>query len=588
MAKIMLQKFDVLVHHLLVIAGLVLIDKAVAEQLHKEQSTCSYPPGSIPCKFWNYTNLDCSYRKLKCIPLLQKVKSAKFLDLSSNQLTGVPDDVFSNFHKLVRLDLSKNSISTVQNYAFTGPNELKHLVLHHNSLHSINSSFFTGLNSLLYLDLAHNNLKNLNGYPFQDLISLLELNLLYNGIRTLTSTTFVGLASLRQLDITLNMDSVSNCNNTEKAFNISLDKLQHLNIVHTSPTCYGYDMCSLVSSESLELHAGNIVKCSNVIPLQSLSSSLECQINDITHPYEMLQHLTNLSVHYPDMDSAVQDLQRLNSPLQSLSVGLYTYKNLYILPREKFTFDSLTFQSLSKWNQSLITLEIYCPNGTALIITGWPFKWFQNLQVLTIYTDSIQDSTIVPETKIFRGQIELSEDTFIGLEKLRELHLNHLEMTWYDIDPFHIFRNYIFLKVLDLKHTIMTPIFGNFKILIESIEELDMSQTRGPENIDYSICPACTLPNLKVFLIKDVRSNGISRWNLNKEACQKAPNLTILDASNKSSINIALNTSTVCPHLSTLRISHNYIFINFDKGDQIDLPNLEKLYLQQVTTYRHI
>ena len=83
-----------------------------------DQTESCYPKGSVACKMWNDTNMDCSLRDLLCIPPLRHASSIELLDLSRNNFSIIPDFVFHNLGELQHLDLSNSHISTLQDGAF--------------------------------------------------------------------------------------------------------------------------------------------------------------------------------------------------------------------------------------------------------------------------------------------------------------------------------------------------------------------------------------------------------------------------------------------------------------------------------------
>ena len=92
-------------------ANLVPTEQVITEQLPTQQSPCTYPHGSIPCKVWNHTYLDCTFRELDCIPPLPHASSLRLLDLSNNKISHILDDALSNLCELQSLDLSRNDFS---------------------------------------------------------------------------------------------------------------------------------------------------------------------------------------------------------------------------------------------------------------------------------------------------------------------------------------------------------------------------------------------------------------------------------------------------------------------------------------------
>ena len=102
------------------------------------------------------------------------------LDLSRNELTQLPQTLFSFFENIIVLNLSFNKISFIHNYAFIRASNLEILDLSNNLISSLSeiSSFIGSLNKLKILRLSGNPLKNLGETDDQILYSdsLLQLD----------------------------------------------------------------------------------------------------------------------------------------------------------------------------------------------------------------------------------------------------------------------------------------------------------------------------------------------------------------------------------------------------------------------------
>ena len=79
-----------------------------------------YPSGTLACKTYNTSKMDCSHRNLVDIPVLDKNWTTR-LDLSHNQLKEIHGAPFKNLTNLTSLDLSYNMISTLNSTVLKGP-----------------------------------------------------------------------------------------------------------------------------------------------------------------------------------------------------------------------------------------------------------------------------------------------------------------------------------------------------------------------------------------------------------------------------------------------------------------------------------
>ena len=88
----------------------------------------NYPPGSLACKTYDMTRMDCSNRDLLVVPLLDQ-NLTTMLDLSHNLLKNITGAPFEKLHILHVLDLSYNDISRMSSTAFRGLQSLAFLHL---------------------------------------------------------------------------------------------------------------------------------------------------------------------------------------------------------------------------------------------------------------------------------------------------------------------------------------------------------------------------------------------------------------------------------------------------------------------------
>ena len=478
----------------------------------RDRPSCTYPKGSITCKVWNHTNVDCSFRELVCIPSLPQDVFLEFVDLSHIQLSTIPDYAFNQLNMLQSLDLSFNSILSIQGRAFIGLQDLLKLDMSHNSIFALTNNGFNGLpelqsldlswnsisfitddafndlNELKLLDLKGNKLRNITGSFFEDLSSLKDINLKYNDLSVVSNATFVGLQNLQKLDISLyNLDDIestiftgltsllslnvdvngplADCEKIEKIVN-GLNKLQDLTLISRikKEICSTYDISLLLSLRSLYLDGCNVnitEKLVKTIPIKYLYYR-----NDLpdSPPYKMMRHLTDLEIaSYSDMRAAVQNLQSLASPLESLTLTLHSDVAIEL--------DTLTFEACRVWNATLQKLQVFCSSKCQdIVIEGSPFMWFPNLQILRMQGNE------------FGGFIiqTLSDNTFNGLNNLRELYLNRLNTNVFRSGALRRFHSYQSLQVLDLSDNQMNGEIDTEQLCaISSLQKLKLSHNNS-------------------------------------------------------------------------------------------------------------
>ena len=536
-----------------------------------EESICTFPPGSIACKVWNHTNMDCAWRELVCVPPLHHKTSLESLDLSHNKLETIPENVFMGFNKLQTLDLSSNMISLLNDNSFYGLDQLSTLDLSSNSISSLPENVFRGLHNLLMLNLSSCGIESIGNNTFSELSTLKILDLfwpdapLYHGL-AITTSTFTGLKNLLSLSVTVR-------NTTGTPF-IHVPALKHMKLkmnngyfvdhqeIFTGLIMLEYieviadfsdvtiDICPLISLQSLNTtYAFFTIKnkeCVQFIPLRILDAFF-----DDVPPFEMLNNLTSLTLVGGSMDQLITELNSLDSPLHHLS--LQTALNDMVI------MNSTTFQCWPKWKESLKVLKIaHC----LLLLEGSPFKWFPKLQVLHIID-------------ISQG-ITVSNITFDGLNSLQELHLPNLYLSDYDMSiALPIFGKYNSLKRLNLAHNQLAWCL-DFICSVLSLEKVDLSYNHFQSN---SFQFRCTSPNLEILETESPTFLGTYRPIMYLDTiCIKAPNLTMLNA--KSSKCKILNQFT-CPKLVAAYLSKSQII--FSNTSIIIVPHLEELYLNEIT-----
>ena len=538
-----------------------------------QKPLCSFPPGSIACKIWNNTNMDCSWRALVCIPPLKYKASLELLDLSNNKLTVLPKDAFFGLDKLQSLDVSSNSISTLHGGAFNGLHNLLKLDLSYNNISLVDEATFAELSNLKHLDLT--NLERFHktifiSSPFQNLASLMTLDMSVENA-VISSATFTGLNSLQHLSIGiaetfphnplsqlpsllyLDLD-LNTCNLPERLFD-GLNKLQYL-LINLDKECThnvtNVDLCPLVSLRTLSSSSfWNITNnCLKTIPLKSLSLNTLYISSEYTVSFEMLNHLSSLSwTTKVDGHTSMQTLSSLDSPLQNLTFHQVGY----------LTLNSTTFESCHKWSKFLQILDI--STDTGILIDGSPFKWFPKLLILRLSGQYYYHSIIKA----------LSNITFSGLSSLKELRLTFLHIEYLAPGTLDIFGLYNSLKILDLSHN---DIYDDDKLTqicnIKSLQESNLSYNKFQVYFDHP----CILPNLKVLNIGNQKQKtGLYIDILFRDF----PNLNIFR--NKHGA-WSLRFDVLCPNLATMHSSFSNIYLS---NGFILAPQLENLYLSGIT-----
>ncbi|MBN3300925.1 LGR4 protein, partial [Amia calva] len=135
---------------------------------------------------------------------LSGLHQLKVLMLQNNQLKTVPSQALKELHNLQSLRLDANHITAVPEDSFEGLVQLRHLWLDDNSLTEVPVTSLSNLASLQALTLALNRIAYIPDSAFANLSSLVVLHLHNNKIREMGERCFGGLDSLETLDLNYN------------------------------------------------------------------------------------------------------------------------------------------------------------------------------------------------------------------------------------------------------------------------------------------------------------------------------------------------------------------------------------------------
>ncbi|XP_072527282.1 leucine-rich repeat-containing G-protein coupled receptor 4 [Salminus brasiliensis] len=135
---------------------------------------------------------------------LSGLHQLKVLMLQNNQLKTVPSDALKNLHALQSLRLDANHITVVPEDSFEGLQQLRHLWLDDNSLTEVPVGPLQHQGNLQALTLALNRITHIPDNAFANLSSLVVLHLHNNRIQEIGKNCFNGLDNLETLDLNFN------------------------------------------------------------------------------------------------------------------------------------------------------------------------------------------------------------------------------------------------------------------------------------------------------------------------------------------------------------------------------------------------
>uniref|UniRef100_A0A8C5E6K9 Leucine-rich repeat-containing G-protein coupled receptor 4 n=1 Tax=Gouania willdenowi TaxID=441366 RepID=A0A8C5E6K9_GOUWI len=130
---------------------------------------------------------------------LSGLHQLKVLMLQNNQLKTVPSAALKNLHSLQSLRLDANHITTVPEDSFEGLQQLRHLWLDDNNLTEVPIGSLRHQENLQALTLALNRILYIPDNAFANLSSLVVLHLHNNKIKKIDDNCFAGLVNLETL-----------------------------------------------------------------------------------------------------------------------------------------------------------------------------------------------------------------------------------------------------------------------------------------------------------------------------------------------------------------------------------------------------
>lgn len=172
------------------------------------------------------TELDLSFNQIKNVPALGPARSLSKLilsyngieellaetfhgldaiqtiELKNNQLKHFHPTTFSTRARLINLDLSSNQLTQVPEDVF-GLRNLKNLQLNFNQIKSVASKFAEG-NVLETLNLSNNPVEKIHAGEFNNLNQLTKLTISNTTLTAIEKDAFVALKKLNELDLSIN------------------------------------------------------------------------------------------------------------------------------------------------------------------------------------------------------------------------------------------------------------------------------------------------------------------------------------------------------------------------------------------------
>lgn len=153
--------------------------------------------------------LDFDHNNFQHVPqALSQLRSLKYLYLSSNVLSEIPDRAFEGFCQTLKaLSLSGNRLSRVPVESLQNCTKISHFNIAFNEIYELDENDFSNWGAnIRSLILGNNHITSLKSQTFGDLHSLKELSLSFNPLRYLDPDAFVGLEGLESLEVSFGLD----------------------------------------------------------------------------------------------------------------------------------------------------------------------------------------------------------------------------------------------------------------------------------------------------------------------------------------------------------------------------------------------
>ena len=426
----------------------------------------SYPKGALPCKVFNTTSLDCSYRGLTRIPLFNghNVRNVKHIDLSYNQLSTVDGTTFVHFSSLRVLNLTRSMVKQV---IFNTPSSLKVLDLSRNVIENITSATFSGLHELEILNLTDQgwnaNIRTFHLHidmwksPFQSMPLLKSVNIRWSFLEDVVhEPIFRGLIELEELDVSHNLvffsGSVFHGLTDLKHIDMHHNSLQFHPVSRRNTSLPGDLFQGLVNLEYLDISSCGIVCLEENIFVDLISLKyLNMTLNTLTYmPCKAMEPLKSLTIANI---SLIADAHLVHLNLKCPPTFKRLRKLTQIVSSSSCAFE---FWNETKWSElftwlpdSVSSLHLHISPNSVLQSTFdnffHPYSFIKHLHIeaniLCVrhpfvpldFTISDYAFFIFPnlvDLRIFNfPSISIDKYAFTGLVNLRTLSLSNNELT---------------------------------------------------------------------------------------------------------------------------------------------------------------
>jgi Leucine-rich repeat (LRR) protein len=311
------------------------------------------------------------------------VQNLKEVDLSSNQLSSLPSNVFNVSLNLAKLSLQNNSLTAIAPDIFSGLTNLKFLNLSQNAIssHHLSRETFSSLASLKTLDLSYNQLSKLGDDILHSLTSLQTLFLHNNLIHKIDGNAFANQVQLKAIDLSRN-----------KMSKIEIQLFASLG-----------NLVSLKMEENELKELNNLtVKCNNVLDLTFRSNLLSSVPSFIKNCH---------SLQFADLsNNRISEIQN-----ETFSELVYLI-DLDLSGNQLIRLENQTFWSTSVSNSSSNLQNLKLSNNRLASIDQAAFGGLESLKVLNLNENYLDDLNGI----------------FSHLSNLEFLNVSSNKVEWFD------------------------------------------------------------------------------------------------------------------------------------------------------------
>ncbi|KAI1731045.1 leucine rich repeat domain-containing protein [Ditylenchus destructor] len=586
----------------------------------------------------NMKRLNLEENNLHSVPMaLKPLQALEYLNMNSNKLGSLDDDLFSNFkanlselflafnrltkipsvvlqgmHRLQHLDLSKNKIAKIDKMAFGsyeggggGSVSLVKLNLAGNQiLEVVDPGSFLYMSQLTYLDLSFNRIKRLTS--FQWLAHLERVSLSRNRIHTLNAKTFHSTSAIQVKWLNLAHNRISNMHTS--AFE-NLPNLEQLLLNNNQlTTLQPQILSSLKNLRQLSLAHNQINETqesafANLPQLEKLSLSynrLRTMKEGIFHRVTNLAQLdlSHNRIEAFDLDFMEENVQRLkwldlsHNVIRKLEISQARHSliQLHVQNNQLEFIDNKMLQGFEK------LLSVDLSHNDLIEVEANAFWKSHNLRKIilsdnnlrVIWKETFSDQILIHTLDLGNNVLNSIDAGVFGTNNVVELNLSQNNFTSVPSKALSTIQNS--LAVLDLSHnSIRTLNKDDFRGLV-NVTKLVLSFNRL-ESLEEE-----TFEHLRRLKYLDISNNPVTAWSPNVFT-GLSPSIEFLNLAATGLFSLPkLNTKG----LKTLNISNNKIYelypndveslkklLNLDLADN-NLLDLKSSVFEKLQDLRHL